>query len=391
MDGPVSGGIPQSRFLPWRFINALAVVAIIILVTAVATKSPVYGDIFNAGHYSDFKWPEVIKSAGARGLPEIRSNVLLHLPNARLAVWAGVAYAVVFAAWYLIAGGGPAKPTLAILAAFKLLRRPLEPGMTQEERAAILNIAVKAIFVPLMTIWVMSNAANAMNAVGNTIANRQLPFMEWYWRHLHWAFFWCLLMVDTLWFWFGYLVEHPRLGNTIRSVEPTFLGWLVTLACYPALNIWTGQLLGWYASDQPQVLANFGNSAAAQVMMVVMGLAVIVLMGIYAWASVALGFKASNLTNRGTVSDGPYRWVRHPAYASKNAAWILSGLVPLAAALWQTPWAGLAHAGVIALSLVSWAFIYHLRALTEERHLGMDPEYRDYCSRVRWRYVPGVY
>lgn len=48
-------------------------------------------------------------------------------------------------------------------------------------------------------------------------------------------------------------------------------------------------------------------------------------MAIYSRASLALGFKASNLTNRGIVSHGPYKYVRHPAYICKNLAWIIGG------------------------------------------------------------------
>lgn len=47
------------------------------------------------------------------------------------------------------------------------------------------------------------------------------------------------------------------------------------------------------------------------------------LWGIFAWASLSLGFKASNLTNRGIVTKGPYRWVRHPAYAAKLGIWLI--------------------------------------------------------------------
>lgn len=398
----------------WRWINALAAIALVAFVTALALGTGLYGDLFRPGQYSQFKWPLPLAEAGSAA-HELRSQILLHLPNTRLAIWAAVAYAAAYTIWFVAVGGGPAKPVLAILGAFKMLRHPLDPGFTPQERAALLNIAVKAVFVPLMTVWLASNLANALNAVGNTVASAgRLGFVEWYWRHLHWALFWTLLLVDTLWFWVGYLLEHPRLGNTIRSVEPTALGWLATLACYPALNIWLAQMLGWYASDQPRVLGYFGNSPTAQAAMVGLGLTVVALMAVYAWASVALGFKASNLTNRGTVTDGPYRWVRHPAYASKNAAWMVSGLVPLAATLWSVPWAGLAQAalawdagalfhafatarsfllqsGAIAFSLFAWAYIYHVRALTEERHLGMDPEYRHYCAQVRWRYIPGVH
>lgn len=49
-------------------------------------------------------------------------------------------------------------------------------------------------------------------------------------------------------------------------------------------------------------------------------------MAIYAWASWALGLKASNLTNRGIVTTGPYKYIRHPAYICKNTAWLIGGI-----------------------------------------------------------------
>ncbi len=52
----------------------------------------------------------------------------------------------------------------------------------------------------------------------------------------------------------------------------------------------------------------------------------LVALAVFSWASIALGFKASNLTNRGIVTHGPYAFVRHPAYAAKNLAWWLGAL-----------------------------------------------------------------
>jgi hypothetical protein len=46
-----------------------------------------------------------------------------------------------------------------------------------------------------------------------------------------------------------------------------------------------------------------------------------VLPGIYAWATVVFGIRFSNLTYRGVLTNGPYRFTRHPAYLSKNLFW----------------------------------------------------------------------
>ena len=138
---------------------------------------------------------------------------------------------------------------------------------------------------------------------------------------LFWACFQAILFVDTFLFTIGYIVEVPALRNRIRSVDPTFFGWFVCLACYPPFNGFTGQFFEWQSNDFPQ----FQNTAVH----FVANISLIALMAIYSWASVALGFKASNLTNRGIVSRGPYSVVRHPAYACKNLAWWIGALPTL--------------------------------------------------------------
>jgi protein-S-isoprenylcysteine O-methyltransferase Ste14 len=111
------------------------------------------------------------------------------------------------------------------------------------------------------------------------------------------------------------------------------------------------------------------------------------LMAIYSYASVALNLKASNLTHRGIISSGPYRFIRHPAYTCKNLAWwigsIPSLMVGLQTSLWDTV--------IIVSSVGGWTLIYTLRALTEEDHLRkIDNEYDRYCEKVKYRFIPGI-
>ena len=54
------------------------------------------------------------------------------------------------------------------------------------------------------------------------------------------------------------------------------------------------------------------------------GAMLVLLTGIYAWATVAFGLRFSNLTHRGILTHGPYAWTKHPAYLSKNAYWWLA-------------------------------------------------------------------
>jgi protein-S-isoprenylcysteine O-methyltransferase Ste14 len=244
---------------------------------------------------------------------------------------------------------------------------------TQQEKVAILAIVVKLFYLPLMIGWLWSHSAE-LHKHWDAFLLRGGFFPEGYWLLFNFAF-----LVDVACFTLGYAVEHPKLGNEIRSVEPTVAGWLVTLICYPPFNDVTRVFLGWHSSDYPDFSALWAQYIAAA--------AILALMTVYAWASVALWLKASNLTHRGIVEHGPYRWIRHPAYGSKNLAWWI-GAIPVLMMQWQ---AGPQAFWFAVFGMAGWTLIYYLRAITEERHLGLDADYRAYCQRVRWRFIPGLW
>jgi protein-S-isoprenylcysteine O-methyltransferase Ste14 len=78
------------------------------------------------------------------------------------------------------------------------------------------------------------------------------------------------------------------------------------------------------------------------------------------------------------ISDGPYRYVRHPGYAGFIFFWAGS------AVLLGSPWSLIPAAGVATMSA--------LRILLEEKTLrgGLDG-YEDYTQSVRYRVLPGVW
>jgi protein-S-isoprenylcysteine O-methyltransferase Ste14 len=81
--------------------------------------------------------------------------------------------------------------------------------------------------------------------------------------------------------------------------------------------------------------------------------------------------------NRGIVSTGLYRLVRHPIYLG----YLITHVAFVAAN--PGPW----NLAVLLISDVA----LMARAVCEEDTLAQDPEYRDYQTRVRWRVVPGVF
>jgi protein-S-isoprenylcysteine O-methyltransferase Ste14 len=81
--------------------------------------------------------------------------------------------------------------------------------------------------------------------------------------------------------------------------------------------------------------------------------------------------------NRGVVSSGLYRLVRHPIYMG----YLITHAGFLAAN--PTPW------NIVMLVGADIALMW--RAVCEEQTLGKDEAYRAYLQTVRWRIVPGVF
>jgi protein-S-isoprenylcysteine O-methyltransferase Ste14 len=102
---------------------------------------------------------------------------------------------------------------------------------------------------------------------------------------------------------------------------------------------------------------------------------IIALLVVYSWSTVVFGLRFSNLTHRGIITNGPYRWVRHPAYVSKCMSWWLISVPFIPAG------GDLLEAGRLCLLLLLLNGVYAMRAWTEERHLSRDP---DYVRYARW-------
>ncbi|WP_246687535.1 isoprenylcysteine carboxylmethyltransferase family protein [Mesorhizobium sp. B3-1-7] len=94
------------------------------------------------------------------------------------------------------------------------------------------------------------------------------------------------------------------------------------------------------------------------------------------WGKISLGRSFAILpTNRGVVTGGAYRFVRHPIYAGYLAGHILFLLSSVS----------IYNFTVYAIITL---FQIH-RILREERILALTEEYRDYLGRVRYRLSPG--
>lgn len=185
-----------------------------------------------------------------------------------------------------------------------------------------------------------------------------------------------LFMIDVQIGTVGYLVTFRPLDAHIRSGNPYLAGWVAALMCYPpfVFAFMGSGLLGYEFGTPGQGDANWtvwlGGHAG---LMWLWASLLVALTAIYAWATFAFGLRFSNLTYRGLLTNGPYRFTRHPAYLSKNLFWWLSTLPFMVSNASATD----AVRNVTCLCLVN--AIYYWRARTEEEHLWhADAKYRDY-------------
>lgn len=170
----------------------------------------------------------------------------------------------------------------------------------------------------------------------------------------------------------GYLCTCRLLDSHIRSTNPFLWGWVVTLACYAPFNlVISGRMLQY--RDGLEWHDWFG---AISWLAVPWALLLLCSFGLWLWATVSFGLRWSNLTYRGVITHGPYRWFRHPDYLAKSVFfWLVN--VPF-----------LSEAGVVAackacLMLLGVNALYWARAIAEERHLSAeDPDYVAYSAHV---------
>ena len=226
--------------------------------------------------------------------------------------------------------------------------------------------AVKAFFLAFMLAIVPGNWERAIAADAAVITSNPVELSLWLIA--------VMFMIDVTFATVGYVLTLKPLDAHIRTANPFAAGWMAALICYPPFILMApgGPLdyhpgsageNGWvhWLEGYPLITAFWGA-------------ALVFLTGVYAWATVAFGFRFSNLTHRGILTHGPYAWTKHPAYVSKNLYWFF-GVLPFMTTT-GNPVDMIRNTAVLCLV----AGVYYWRARTEERHLSADPAYREYAE-----------
>lgn len=226
----------------------------------------------------------------------------------------------------------------------------------------LLGWIIKGFFFPLMFTYATSNVNDLMLA--------KFEFDDFV---LTYNEFWTLLFgIDVVVVSVGYLMTLKIFDSHLRSPQPSVRGWVVALICYQPFWSLIGNQYLRYDEDNlkwDQWLAPWPTLRATW------GMIIILLISVYALASVSFGIRFSNLTHRGIITNGPYRYLKHPAYLTKNIAfWMIS--IPFIST------AGFSEALRHCILLALLNLIYYLRAKTEEEHLSEDPIYKKYLEAV---------
>jgi protein-S-isoprenylcysteine O-methyltransferase Ste14 len=219
---------------------------------------------------------------------------------------------------------------------------------------------VKAFFLPLMLVW--------MHGESRTLIRFDFSTVDWSNLRLYDFLYSLIFGVDLILATVGYILSFRVIDTHVRSAEPTMTGWVVALFCYqPFYGLMEAQFVR-YSSD-----FSFGSWLAPwQGARIAWAALIVTLISIYTLATVSFGVRFSNLTHRGILTNGPYRFTKHPAYVAKNISWWLISIPFI-------PHTGVLDAIRHSMLLGCINTMYFLRARTEERHLSRDPVYVAYA------------
>ena len=239
----------------------------------------------------------------------------------------------------------------------------LRPGALHLVQMTMLSWLVRAFFLPLMWVYFQND-------------------LDRYFRQAfvwHWDLLWVyrqvidgLYTLDVGFVCVGYLSASRLVGTHARSTDMTLRGWVVAVVCYQPIWGLFGRL---YLAYQLPNYDWWTWLSGAPVLAACWGSAIAALTAVYVWATLVFGLRFSNLSNKGVITSGPYRWHRHPAYICKNLSWWLISVPWLAAGGFSD---SLRH----CFMLLGVNAIYAARAWTEELHMRQDPAYLAYAQWV---------
>ncbi len=231
--------------------------------------------------------------------------------------------------------------------------------------------------------WPADSPVNGLLQVGDQLeVSADAPFPEtasaWP-RFFHSIINFCLAFL-----WLGFVVTTFSKWLDQQSFKAMGLFLYNTLLVYLFLSRRPSEVLShrwqdWLVAAATVLVslwlrpAPMGHALLQTISMVVQTVALLAILIALASLGKSFGIVPAN---RQIKINGAYRWVRHPLYAAE--------LLFLAGFLLGHPSTG---------NLIKGALIFAgqiVRALAEEKLLEMDPAYRSYLEKVRYRFIPHI-
>lgn len=224
-----------------------------------------------------------------------------------------------------------------------------------------LAVAIKGFFIPVMCVSLL-RAIDSAQAI-TFPSDQQLSVKQIVGLVLRYG-----MVIEMSIAFAGYLATSRLLDTHIRYADKNSASWFFTLMCYVPFSIFFfDQMLSLQLSHRWDDWLN-GN----QIALTIWGGAIVLFCILRLWALASFGLRFSNLTHRGIITNGLYRWTKHPSYIAKNAGFFLISVPFVVGPDWQTSFKA-------SLLLLFVSLVYVARAYYEEKNLSQDPVYRDYA------------
>lgn len=241
------------------------------------------------------------------------------------------------------------------------------------------SVGLRAYFVPAMYIYVVASLETFVGGPADYLKDHSrymvdIPVAGVVMTLMLSYFF--LMVIDALFALIGYLMTFKVLNSDVRSTDTTIIGWVSCIICYtPFFEV---MLAGWLLRDfyhNPQWFVWFQSNAW---LMLVWGSLTTIAMCTEAFTTMTFGIRFSNLTYRGLMSTGLFRFTKHPQYVSKMVNRFLV-FVPFLS------WNGVAGAAWTMFLFTLISLLYYIRARTEENHLSIHEDYVRYAELMNER------
>jgi len=274
-----------------------------------------------------------------------------------LVVWAAPGFVVLSIPYFILIDALMAEPRDGYWYAGRLFlvrREPLDWKLLKEYS---LGWVIKGFFLPIM-----------MPALIGVIEALMEAPPDWSFVQAVYEIAKLALCVDLCFVVVGYMFTVRILDSHIRSTNPYLWGWIVCIVMYKPFWTYVGLMIFLY-QDEREWYVWFADTPW---LLYVWGTAVILSKIGWAWSNIMFGFRFSNLTNRGIITNGPFRFTKHPSYLCKNISWWLLSVPFLSQA-------GFSVAFTHSVALIGINVLYMIRATSEELHLSEEPDYVAYA------------